>query len=161
MLTQQRLKEVLRYDPATGEWTWINPNSNRVKAGDAAGTYTHGYRKITVDGKRYYAHRLAWLYMTGSWPGECIDHRDVAPAKNAWTNIREATRQQNQANKPRQINNTSGYKGVSKYKRGKWRAVIHVSGKQLYLGEYDTPQEAHSAYVAAARRYFGQFARAA
>jgi hypothetical protein len=88
-----------------------------------------------------------------------IDHRDGNRANNRWSNLRLATQSENSANRHRHINNTSGFKGVSLCKWGKWRACIEKNGRKIHLGMYDTPQAAHAAYVAAARKLFGEFAR--
>jgi hypothetical protein len=152
-LTQQRLKELLYYDLATGVWI-------RLKTGRRVGSRTHGYTKIGVDGKRYYAHRLACLYVTGAWPTNLMDHKKTTTGGEAWSNLRPATKQQNAANSKRRVDNTSGYKGVYRYGI-KWRAKINVAGKQVHLGTFANSSAAHTAYAAAAQKHFGQYARAA
>lgn len=97
--------------------------------------------------------------MTGSFGRSTIDHRDGDPANNRWNNLRKATPAQNCANRRRQQNNASGFKGVVAY-RGKWRAVITKNGRPTMLGTFESPAAAHAAYVAAARKLFGEFARA-
>jgi hypothetical protein len=157
-LTQERLKELLRYDPETGVWVWrISPR----KTGDIAGSlYKGGYLRIRIDGRDYRCHRLAFLYMLGRWPESHVDHRDTNPANNAWSNLREATRSQNLCNRGTPKNNTSGFKGVSKNKRiGRWQAIISAGGSQYHLGYYDNPKEASEAYQRAARVLHGEFYR--
>lgn len=160
LLTAERLREVLHYDPETGEFRWRVSRRNGVKAGDVAGTVTnYGYRQIRVDGRCYRASRLAFLYMTGEWPSHEIDHRDNDPSNDRWSNLREATGSQNQANKRRQINNTSGYKGVTYHRDcARWQAQIMVHGRMRYLGLYDTREEAFAVRCSASRRYHGDFA---
>lgn len=160
-LTLQRLKEVLHYDPKTGIFTCL-VNRRKARAGEPTGVITpDGYVQVTVDWSIYKAHRLAWFYMTGEWPkADEIDHRDLDGTNNRWGNIREATRSQNGANKPKQSNNTSGFKGVSAAGL-RYRAYIVVGRKQIHLGMGRTPEEAHALYVAAAQKYYGEFARAA
>lgn len=98
--------------------------------------------------------------MTGEWPADMIDHKNRDRTDNRWENLREATRSQNNAN--RRASSTHGFKGATFNRRqGRWMAQTKVNGKRVYLGYYDTPEEAHAAYVAAAERYFGEFARAA
>jgi hypothetical protein len=158
-LTQQRLKELLNYDPATGVFTWL-VGGHGVKVGDVAGADNgSGYIRFSVDGKRgRKAHRLAWLYMTGEWPVGAVDHRDLDKANNAWANLREATNSQNQANKTGR--NSTGFKGVYK-DHNRFKAMISVNGKQIHLGNRSTPEEAHALYVAAANDIHGEFARSA
>lgn len=96
MLTQAKLKSLINYNPVTGEFS---------RAGYAkCGTLTYqGYLAIQVAGKRYYAHRLAWFYMTGKWPEDEIDHKNRIRNDNRWENLREADRYL-------QSTNRSGYK---------------------------------------------------
>lgn len=160
MITQERLREVLHYDPISGLWTCLI-NRRRSRQGTITGVLNYfGYIQVSVDGAIYLSHRLAWLYMTGEWPEYEIDHIDLNKANNAWKNLRTSTRSANSANKPKQSNNSSGYKGVSRC-GNKWRAYIVVNKKQLYLGLYIDPQKAHDAYFEAAIKYYGEFARSA
>ena len=97
-LTVERLRELLSYDPATGKFLW-RVGRQCMRAGAVAGaTEVQGYRVIKIDGKIYKAHRLAWLYVTGEWPPEEIDHKNTDPQDNVWSNLRLATHSQNQAN---------------------------------------------------------------
>jgi hypothetical protein len=112
---------------------------------------------IWIDGKRYYAHRLAWLYMTGKFPDQQIDHIDQDGTHNIWRNLREATNTQNAANSRRR-NNASGFKGVFWQRSRRWRASIMVNSRRIHLGYFNTPEEAYAVYLAAAQKYFGEFA---
>jgi hypothetical protein len=152
MLTQERLKEVLTYNPQTGFFT-------RNKTGGPIGCANKklGYYQIGIDYKRYYAHRLAWLYMYGEMPNKDIDHINNNGFDNSINNLRTATRKENIRNSKHQKNNTSGYKGVIEIK-GKWRAAIKVDRKNIYLGMFSTAEEAHRAYCNAADFYFKEFA---
>lgn len=150
MLTQARLKELLRYDPDTGIFRWKVRTSNRVKVGDAAGWPNKGYVLIKVDGEVYMAHRSAWLYQTGQWPAEQTDHRNGIGDDNRWGNLREATCGQNQQNRSKHSNNTSGLIGVYWVKNAqRWRAQICVDGRQRYLGYFHNKESAHEAYLVA------------
>jgi hypothetical protein len=161
-LTAERLRELLHYNPETGEFTWLAAPRAQRQAGDRAGFANNGYRLIGIAGHRYYEHRLAWLYMAGEWPPENIDHRDLDRANNRWTNLRLATYSQNAQNRPIGKANTSGYKGVYWHKIDeKWRAVIRVGGRRKHLGLFNDKEAAHAAYVAAAEKHYGEFARAA
>ena len=157
-MTHKRLLEVINYDPVTGVMTWKKPTARRCKVGDVVGTISRGYRRVVIDGAGYQAHRLAWFYFYGTWPNE-IDHKNLNRQDNRIANLREATRRQNQANKPSPSTNTSGFKGVY-LKRRKWAAQIKSHGEVYYLGTFQTPQEAHAAYSLAAQQFFGEFARA-
>ena len=161
MLTQSRLKELLCYESGTGVFTWLNPTSNRVKPGDVAGkSLVRGYQTLSVDGKRYYLHRLAWLYETGSMPEDCIDHIDGNPLNNKISNLRCASRKQNQYNMKRNSANTSGYKGVHFHSgTGKWRAVVSVDNKPKHLGLFQTAIDAAQAYNQWCANNRGEFAR--
>jgi hypothetical protein len=158
-LTSERLRQVLAYDPATGIFVWRNKPRGRDRT--IAGTQTsHGYIQISVDGKLYPAHRLAWLYVHGAWPKGEIDHIDGARANNAATNLRDATHSQNLANQKLSLANTSGFKGVCFNKeRNRWVAYIKVLGRRRHLGRFKTPEAAHEAYRQAAVEAFGAFAR--
>jgi hypothetical protein len=161
-MNQARLKELLSYDPDTGEFRWLQ-SRYRNKVGTTAGClYSEGYRVIALDRKRYLAHRLAWLFMTGVWPGGEIDHINGNPSDNRFANLREATRQQNGANRRVGSNNKSGFKGVHWHKGDKrWRAQIMVAKRIIHLGSFETPEAAHAAYLIAASEHFGEFRRVA
>lgn len=161
-LTQARLKELLRYDPETGVFTWLVWHPNGVKVGDMVGVIHKdtGYRQIKIDGRPYVAGRLAWLYMIGALPSSRIDHEDTDKLNNSWHNLRPATASQNGANRCAPRNNTSGYKGVHFHKvRRLWQSQIRVAGKLLYLGRFDSIDLATAAYQSAAAKHFGQYAR--
>jgi hypothetical protein len=166
-LTAERLRELLDYDAETGVFTWRrradrSSSWNSRYAGKAAGSRKNpgGYILIRVGGYAYLAHRLAWLHTTGAWPVGQLDHADGNPSNSALANLREATTVENQRNARRRVDNTSGFKGVTRDGSG-WRARIKVFGYNVCLGTYRTPEEAHAAYVAAAEKYHGEFARAA
>jgi hypothetical protein len=137
-LTAERLREVLDYNPETGVFTWKVRTSIRVVAGKVAGSVgKRGYLIIGVGGRNYYAHRLAWLHMTGEWPASEIDHADRVRTHNKWSNLRLATGGQNQHNAGARINNSSGALGVNWDKRrGCWVAKICIDRKQIYLGSF-------------------------
>lgn len=158
-ITQERLKELLHYNPEDGLFTWKVARGCRP-AGSYAGLYKHtGYCVIRADDILYQAHRLAWLYVHGRWPAKHIDHIDCNPSNNRLINLREATDSQNHANK-RPMNPESGFKGV-RADNNKWMARIKINKKTVYLGSFNTREEAHAAYFEAAQRVFGEFARAA
>jgi hypothetical protein len=154
-LTRARLRELLHYDKDTGEFRWLERVGNEVRLGSVA-----GYVQIHVQGRRYSAHQLAHFYMTGRWGRPMIDHRDGNSTNNRWSNLRRATAAQNNANRGRPRNNNSGYKGVFWCRRSRrWRAVIQSKRRRRYLGSFATAEAAHAAYVAAAPKVHGKFAR--
>jgi hypothetical protein len=159
-LTRARLRELLRYNQRTGEFRW-RKESPHVDKGQLAGCLDRERYWVIWIGRRHYpAHQLAWLYMMGAWGRPTIDHRDGNPANNRWSNLRLATPSQNNTNRRRPRHNTSGFKGVSFDSRaGKWKATICKEGRTMCLGSFLTPQAAHRAYVKAARKVFGEFAR--
>jgi len=156
-LTAVQLRELLHYDPDTGDFIWLKPTSNRVYIGKKAVYKSHGYPSIRIHGYLYHAHRLAWLYMTGEWPPEQIDHIDKSRDNNKWSNLRLASNSENSMNKPLQSNNKSGYAGVDKF-GNRWRARIHKDNKEIHLGLFDEPEEAALAYYAAFHRLFPTYA---
>lgn len=179
-LTRQRLLEILRYDPDTGHFTWLPRPLERFAVGhrqEAAHAIFHkrysgriagrindrGYVCINIGGSPFQAHRLAWLYQTGSWPEDQIDHANGDPADNRWSNLRQATPSQNTANCGIRSDNSTGVKGVSFDRRTRrpWIARIKVHGRDLYLGSYTSLDEAREVYRAAALFHFGEFARVA
>lgn len=109
------------------------------------------------------AHLLAWLYMTGEWPADEVDHEDTHRSHNWWSNLRAATSAQNAANRRTNVNNALGLKCVSRVARpGKqYRARIYIAGKRVHLGYFRTAEEASAAYFKKAQEVFGEFARAA
>ncbi len=144
-LTIERLKAVLHYDPDTGIFTWLVRTSNRISAGSAAGSLMqNGYICISIDSRRYLAHRLAWFYMTGEWPN-IIDHEDRTPINNRWNNLRDGGQTENMLNKSIQSNNTTGFQGVTRNGKG-FMARITKRGKTTHIGSFPTAEEAHKAY---------------
>lgn len=161
MISQARLKEVLLYDPATGEFRWRVRMGCRALEGARAGTVKEdGYRILFIERKRYAEHRLAWFYVHGFWPAADIDHANGVRADNRIGNLREATRAQNAANSPARTPGVVGLRGVSRVSSsGSFQSRIAANGKQHYLGAFSDPVEAHAAYCKAAKRLHGEFAR--
>ncbi len=151
-LTQARLKELLHYDPETGVFTWLVRTSTCIRVGDIAGYRDgDGYLRIGICGGQYRAHRLAWLYMTGKWPIDQIDHKNAVKNDNRWKNLREATCAINNQNKRKALrNNRTGFLGVSRNGKG-FIAQIKINEKRRNLGTYPTPELAHEAYLKAKR----------
>lgn len=152
-LTQERLKELLNYDPETGVFTWKVRPARRVQIGDAAGHFgTHGYRYLKLKQIRYCEHRLVWFYVHGVWPKHEIDHIDGDKANNRIANLRDVTRSVNVQNRrSAQGNNLCGFLGVQLNGKN-WSARIQTDGQVLRLGTFGTPEEAHQVYLAAKRK---------
>lgn len=134
MLTQERLKELLEYNPETGVFTWLNKPCKNMESGKVAGTNIDGYILISIDYKKYLAHRLVWFYVYGYWPEE-IDHKNHVRDDNKIANLREVTGKENKKNLSLQSNNTSGVTGVSRHKHSdRWQSSIKVNRKTIFLG---------------------------
>jgi len=135
MLTQQRLKEVMHYDPSSGIFIRLKNGKNaRTQKSTGCLNKTHGYLESGIDSKTYLLHRLAWLYMTGEEPTHTVGHRDHIRTNNSWGNLYDTTRQDSQKNLKMFKNNTSGVTGVSYRKKEKvWVATIRANGKHTYL----------------------------
>jgi hypothetical protein len=157
MITQAELKELLEYNPDTGVFTWIKA-IGRAKVGSVAGSKKHGYINLKINRKNYLAHRLAYLYMTGNFPENQMDHINHIKDDNRWTNLRDATNSQNMSNRAKRKDNKSGYKGVCWHKQHKkWCAEIRYMNKKIHLGLYTTPQEASEVYKKKAIEIYGEF----
>jgi hypothetical protein len=164
-LTVKRLRELIHYHPANGSFIWIkSPAYNKSHlVGAVAGSLRDGYRVIFIDRKCYQASKLAWLYMTGKLPDCPVDHKDRNHSNDEWKNLRLATVSQNNANRRSPQNKgplpRGVYIAIRSYRlRKPYGASIKVNGKCKYLGMFDTPEQAHSAYKNAAKKYFGEFA---
>lgn len=154
-LTAHRLRALYDFDSEVG--IFVRRRSPRSKVGSAN---SGGYLSIFVDGRLYLAHRLAWLYVYGEWPIDKLDHINGDRADNRIANLRQATSQQNAANRRKHKNNTSGFKGVRPTRFGiGWEATICVNYVKTQLGTFGCPTAAHFAYVAASRQHNGKFAR--
>ena len=139
-LTQSELKKRLHYEPETGVFTRILAIKGNAAGTISGGIATSGYIQIRLLGFRYYAHRLAFLYMTGAFPPNETDHKNRVRDDNRWSNLRHATALQNRNNRGKigmYGNNTSGVKGVHYCKsRGKWRASISINKKRVTIGHF-------------------------
>ena len=160
MITAEELREQLNYDPETGVFTRRVRSSTRIRIGDVAGwSDKEGYVRIRVLNRVRAAHRLAWLHVHGVWPPNEIDHINGMRGDNRISNLREATHAENCRNRKKPRTGRCALKGV--YMKGaRFCAKIKMNGKQTHIGYYDTEEEAHAAYMAAAEKEFGAFARA-
>jgi hypothetical protein len=152
-LTADRVREVLAYDPETGRFTWRVRTGPRGVVGARAGSQrVDGYIQIRLGRRSYLAHRLAWLYVHGAWPKGEIDHVNGGKGDNRIANLRDVPRNLNQQNMRRAHKRSrSGLLGVGK-RDGRWYARIGINDAEVWLGRFDTAQQAHEAYLAAKRQ---------
>ena len=155
ILTQEYLRSLFDYDAETGVFTRLKATGSRAKTGAVVGTNDGtGYLQTSIQGKKYRLHRLAYLYVTGFFPADDIDHKDRNRSNNAWANLRSVTRAENTHNKGMSRSNTSGFLGVSWVPGiSKWESRIGVAGKSRILGYHATPEAASAAYLAAKAVY--------
>ena len=152
-LSQNDLKSQLEYKKDFGLFiskvTW----GKRYIGKRLGCRHKNGYTTISIHGGVYMAHRLAWLYEYGVWPNGDIDHIDGNKTNNALYNLRNVSRSENNFNqKLCSKNSKTGLLGVSRHKEsGRYRATIYINYKQKCLGYFDTPEEAHQAYLTAKR----------
>jgi len=176
--TPEELRQLLRYEPDTGKLYWKErPASmfngdrelsakkwnSRFAGKEAFNTVNdRGYLTGLIFCRAHKSHRIAWAVFYGRWPSDQIDHINGNKQDNRILNLREATQSENKRNTATYKSNTSGYKGVSwSRSEGKWVSRIGFQGKQINLGYFDDPAEAHAAYCEAAKKYHGEFARTA
>ena len=155
------LRQLLRYDPETGNFYWIVTGRGHALNAIAGTRHGNGYLRITVAGERIFAHRLAWFFARGEMPTDDVDHINGNRSDNRICNLRLASRYQNLGNTRARKTSASGVKGVTFVRKtGRFRAVITVNGKQNHLGYFNTAEEASDAYRSAAQSAYGEFARA-
>ena len=148
MITADHLKSILIYNPNTGEFVWKTRQYRSDLIGKRAGSPTNmGYWAIAINNKKTLAHRLAWLYMTGSFPINHIDHINGDKQDNRFENLREVTRFGNLQNMRAPTKaNKSGFLGVCRH-QNKWLVQIMVNGKRIRESGFDTPEQAHQRYL--------------
>lgn len=159
-LSAEKLRQFLKYDPATGQFTWVGPAHPRRRPGDIVGGWGRGsgrgHRTVQIENSPYYLHRLAWLWMTGEWPEHEIDHINGNPTDNRWANLRQATHQENVFNTWRAAG-ASGEVGVTR-RREVWCAQVGAFGG-MWTGRFKTKDEAVAARKIVAQRLHGEFVR--
>lgn len=156
MITQALVKELFEYKD--GELFWKEGGRPKVRQGDRAGfVTTRGYRKVSINSKRYYIHRLVFLMFHGYFP-KFVDHINGNSGDNRIENLREATNAQNMHNAKLSKTNTSGVKGVSWHKDAKkWRVRLSLNGKRINLGLYNTLEQAATVSKTARQNYHKEF----
>lgn len=154
--TAERVRELLDYDRVTGAFTWRVERRGSARAGSPAGSVTtSGYLRIRIDGGcSFMAHRLAWLYVTGEWPSEEIDHADGVKINNAFQNLRDVPKSLNQQNRiAARSDSGTGVQGVQQAASGRYKANIQIDGRQVHLGTFESMQAAMDARVAAKKKH--------
>ncbi len=149
LLVRKNLLERLFFiDPEKGSIRWRESGTGRRMNQEAGTVNSDGYRQIGIDNILHYAHHLIWLYTTGRYPEDQIDHIDRNPSNNRIDNLRELTNQEQQFNRSMTYNKEEpmGVSFCSGRKRP-YKARISTDGNQVYLGHYKTPEEAHNAYL--------------
>lgn len=163
VLTIERLKSRLTYDPNTGVFVWLKSCQGTLAGAVAGTTDDDGRINIVLDYVRHKAYRLAWFYVTGSWPKQSIDHINGVASDNRFCNLREASQQQNNTNlhKARKHNKTGLLGAQWRKDKNKYRSRIVCNGVEHFLGYFATAEAAHAAYLKAKRRLhpFGDIAK--
>jgi hypothetical protein len=152
-LTHSRLLEAIRYEPKTGKCFWLIRGAHRRMPGDEAGSPSKDKRiRIRIDGTLYYRYRLAWFYMTGSWPAKNVDHLNGDATDDSWGNLRDVSQVVNIQNRHgAQSNNRSGLLGAHSAHGGKFTSSIWINKRKRHLGTFDTAEQAHTEYMKARR----------
>ena len=152
MITSDQLREAVDYCPESGQFKW-RISRGPVRVGAVAGTKRKdGYVHIGLYGKNYLGHRLAWLHVYGDLPSVEVDHINRNRGDNRILNLRLVTRSENAQNGSHRKNNSSGYRGVTFNRANSvWIAQIMKDKKGVYLGSFTSAEDAHQAYLSAAR----------
>jgi hypothetical protein len=152
------LQQILHSDLNTGIWGWKQAFRHSPQlVNQQAGTLTRqGTRRLQINGRSYYAHQLAFLYVLGKWPKGEIDHINHKPDDNRWSNLKESNSHEKSCNRRKPKSNTSGYRNVSWQKRKqKFESKIQVNKKPVHLGVFKSLELAVWVADEAAIRYHG------
>lgn len=148
-VNQKKMHELFNYNPETGIIKWKKSRGGKLAGSLAGSVGDTGYLNIMINGTTYKAHRLIWLYSYGYLPEHQIDHINRVRDDNKLSNLRAISPQCNTRNCKLYNNNTSGIKGVSVTKNGRWKARIVVDYKSKHLGIYKSIENAACARLAA------------
>jgi mRNA-degrading endonuclease RelE of RelBE toxin-antitoxin system len=165
-VTAEWLRENFSYEKFSGRFTRLWPvigyrGGVMYPAGTLTGClHKDGYRYMAISKRLFLEHRLAWLYVTGEWPACQVDHVDGNRSNNAWYNLRASTVQQNRMNSLGQKSRTNPYPGVYRTHKGNGRfaAQIKKDGEVMYIGVFDTAEDAYVARKSAEIELFGAYA---
>jgi len=152
-LTAARIRYLVDYDPLTGVFTRKTLAGGRTPGSIAGYQDRSGYWVMTVDGRPYFCHRLAWLHVYGEWPKSFIDHINSIKSDNRLENLRSATKSENGQNliRPNRVNKL-GILGVSKHGNG-FRAQLTLNGKKVFKKTFKTAELAQTAYLEAKEKF--------
>lgn len=153
------IRNYIKYDPLAGDFVWLKDTAKHKLTGKKAGFEANGYLYVGIFGQRVLGHLLAWMLTTGEIPLNFIDHKNGNPLDNRWSNLRAATRSENNRNSKVRRHSSLGVKGVQTGRSEKFTAKIQFDGRQVHLGTFETMEEASKAYEAAANKSYGEFAR--
>ena len=157
-LSPEAVRLLFSYNSETGLLSWARPPRRGVSIGPAGVRNDDGYLIVGYKGHLYMGIHIIWCWMTGEWPEHGVDHKDLDQANDVWSNLRQATYQQNNRNRPVRKDSETGVKGVQVNKRnGKFRARITVDKKIIHLGEFLTLAAATAVREKAEVRLFGEF----
>lgn len=159
-LTLGRLKEVLFYDPESGEFSWRKSRGTKIAGSLTGNKRTDGYSYIKIDTVLYRKSRLAWFYVHGMWPSDHTDHINGNTSDDRIVNLRPATCSQNLGNRKVANKGSSGHKGIHfDTDKNRFLAYISCQTKRYFLGGYISKKTAQGVYLAASRLLFGEFSR--
>ena len=158
-ITAALLREYIHYDPDTGVFTRIKPHQGARLGPVKLWVHSDGYVRFISARRNLYAHRMAWLYTTGEYPVNLVDHIDGDRTNNRWANLRSADRRLNRENMRSSMSGKNGglplgvfihstKKGVNSFK---W--VLNTRGVRIGGGLFTCPHQAHAEYVEAKRMW--------
>lgn len=159
MITCEKVRQLFSYDKKVGLLIRKVRRSNQHIGTVAGRVGNHGAIVIHIEGRLYLAHRLIWLYVTGAFPKDKIDHINGDKMDNRWSNLRECTQAQNLCNTKLRSNNKTGAKGVHIHSQGRFRVQVKKGGVIVFDKLFDDLATAKQAAIDNRNKFHGQFAR--
>lgn len=155
---EDEIRNKLAYDPIKGVVTWKSKHHWQIPDNLVAErTSRDGYKRITLNGKSFMAHRVAWFLTHGAWPAKQLDHINRKRGDNRMSNLRLASLSDNRANTEVLAHSKSGVKGVRMTPSGKWKATINKNKQVVYYQQFNTMEEAEIAITAERPKHHGKF----
>lgn len=154
-----KFEDYLFYDETSPSCLRWRVQRGNIKQGSVAGSIhkKENRWRVSICGVKYYAHRIVWgLHNPDKELPEFIDHKDRNKLNNLYSNLRQATHQQNMSNRESPCNSVK-FRGVFKQSENSWQQRIQVKGRKISLGSYGCPEDQAMAYDAQATEYFGEF----